>query len=96
VRLPDGRVWLRVADPEWADPLDPSWAAERVGRWNPPASFPTLHLNCDVGSGRELAWFPATKRSRARAVMSDSLPLGEWRHAVGWGDLERWGFFRPA
>lgn len=47
VRLPDGRVWLRVADPTWADPLDPSWARAQGGRWNPPGSHSTLYLNAD-------------------------------------------------
>jgi hypothetical protein len=36
-----------VADPSWRDPLDPSFAGERGGRWNPPGSFPTLYLNGD-------------------------------------------------
>jgi RES domain len=182
VGLPDGRVWLRVADPDWVDPLDPSWAGERGGRWNPPGSFPVLYLNGDVstarariermlagspvmmddldddayvlvdatlpraqicadavtsgglsalglpdsyprgsageevarsvcqrigsavhalglrgvwcrsastadGSGRELAWFPATARSRARGVWATPLALGTWRDATGWTDL---------
>lgn len=52
VPLPDGRVWLRLADPEWSDPLDPSYARERGGRWNPPDSFATLYLNGDVATGR--------------------------------------------
>jgi len=46
--LPDRRVWLRVASPDWVDPLDPAWAATQGGRWNPPNSFPTLYLNADV------------------------------------------------
>jgi len=180
--VPDGRVFLRVAEPEWADPLDASYAAEAGGRWNPPASFPTLYLNGDVatarmqvqrlaegtpftmddldddayvlvaatlprgqscadavsaaglgrlglpagypvdeagepvgyercqpigaevrarrvrgvwcisaatrdGVGRELAWFPATARSRGRLVWDEALPLGRWREATDWVDL---------
>jgi hypothetical protein len=180
-------VWLRVADPSWKDPLDPSFAGERGGRWNPPGSFPTLYLNgdpptallqihrmlrgtpvrvddldedafvlvaatlprgqtaadgvseaglralglpatypraadgsrvevetcrpigaairqrglrglwcrsavpdeeeADPGEGRELAWFPAGRRSVARAVWDAPLPLGQWRHAAGWAEL---------
>jgi hypothetical protein len=182
VRLPDGRVWLRVADPGWKNPLDPSHAARAGGRWNPPRSHSTLYLNGDVataraqlgrmlrgspariddlrddayvlvaatlpraqrcadaaspqglralglpatypltergrevarrrcqtvgaavresglrgvwcrsaartdGEGRELAWFPATRRSVARPVWERPLPLGAWRHAVSWGDV---------
>lgn len=36
---------LRVADPLWSDPLDPSYAAISGGRWNPPGSFGVLYLN---------------------------------------------------
>lgn len=180
--VPDGRIFLRVAEPEWADPLDAGYAAAAGGRWNPPASFPTLYLNGDVatarlrvqrlaegtpftmddldddayvlvaatlpreqacadavsaaglrslglperypldevgepvghdgcqpigtevrarrlrgvwcisaatrdGAGRELAWFPATSRSRASRVWEEALPLGRWREATGWVDL---------
>ena len=182
-RLPEGRVWLRVADPDWDDPLDGGHAARVGGRWNPPGSYRTLYLNADVetvhlqieamlrgspvrpddledgayvlvvatlpreqacalaltaddlrglelpetypvdakgnfvprevcqavgasvheaglrgvlcrsavtpdGRGRELAWFPATSRSRARAVWTEPWPYGMWRHAESWGDLE--------
>lgn len=41
-----------MADPAWSDPLDPSYAAERGGRWNPPNSFPTLYLNEDLATAR--------------------------------------------
>jgi len=182
VTLPDRRVWLRVADPLWANPLDPSFAEAAGGRWNPPASFPVLYLNADVGTarlqierlvedqpftaddldddafvliaatlprsqtcadavsraglgalglppsypmsdaggvvergvcqsigaevheaglrgvwcrsaasrshaGRELAWFPASARSRARPTWTDGLPLGSWRDATDWSDI---------
>jgi len=39
------------------------------------------------GSGRELAWFPATARSRARPLWRRPEPLERWRHAADWGDL---------
>lgn len=182
LRLPYRRTWLRVAEPEWSDPLDPSYAEEHGGRWNPPRSFPTLYLNGDVvtarlqlerlidgspvrvddlddnayvliaallprtqtcadaisaaglralslpetyprdadgrrvdhgtcqrvgarvhaagirgvwcrsactddGKGRELAWFPATRRSLARPAWARPLPLGRWRDATGWSDI---------
>ncbi len=45
--LPDGHVWFRIAEADWANPLDPDYAAVRGGRWNPPASYPTLYLNED-------------------------------------------------
>ncbi|MEX2527274.1 MAG: RES domain-containing protein [Gemmatimonadota bacterium] len=180
--LPERRIWLRVADPLWTDPLDPSFAAATGGRWNPPDSFPVLYLNADVGtarmqidrmavdqpftaddldddayllvaatrprsqscadavsragleslglppsyplsaggemveralcqsigaeihevgsrgvwcisaaspvrSGRELAWFPASARSRARPLWTEGKPFGLWRDATEWSDI---------
>lgn len=51
-KLPDGHEWLRIADVGWADPLDPSFAQRRGGRWNPADSYPTLYLNEDVVTAR--------------------------------------------
>lgn len=45
--LPEGRIWYRIAEVDWNDPLDPSFAAVVGGRWNPPGSHPTLYLNED-------------------------------------------------
>ena len=42
--LTRGGRYSRVVDPAWRRPLDPSYAAERGGRWNPPASFPVVYL----------------------------------------------------
>ena len=50
--VPDTHVWWRIADPFWQDPLSPAFAQRRGGRWNPPASFPTLYLNEDVVTAR--------------------------------------------
>ncbi|MXX61984.1 MAG: RES family NAD+ phosphorylase [Holophagales bacterium] len=51
-RLPDDHSWWRIADPTWADPLDPGFAQRRGARWNPPNSFPTLYLNEDKVTAR--------------------------------------------
>ncbi len=51
-RLPDRHVWWRIADRQWPDPLDPSFAGRLGGRWNPPRSFSTLYLNQDVVTAR--------------------------------------------
>jgi hypothetical protein len=50
--LPDDHVWYRIAEAGWSDPLDPSFAAVRGGRWNPPNSHPTLYLNEDRRTAR--------------------------------------------
>lgn len=46
------RSWYRFADSSWEDPLDTSYAATHGGRWNPPASWPTLYVNADVATAR--------------------------------------------
>ncbi|MCK5379565.1 MAG: RES family NAD+ phosphorylase [Acidobacteria bacterium] len=50
--LPNGHTWLRIADTRWVDPLDPTFAATKGGRWNPPRSHPTLYLNEDRTTAR--------------------------------------------
>ena len=45
---------VRVADPDWRQPLDPSFATLRGGRWNPPSSFPVLYLCATVAVAREV------------------------------------------
>jgi len=52
VQLVDGHKWLRVADPSWADPLDPGHAPHGGGRWTPPGGHPTLYLNEDLPTAR--------------------------------------------
>ncbi len=51
-QLRDGHEWLRIADPRWSNPLDPSYAQTAGGRWNPPDSFPVLYLNEDIVTAR--------------------------------------------
>jgi len=48
--LPDDHVWLRITRPEYADPFDTTFAQQAGGRWNPPASWPTLYLNFDMAT----------------------------------------------
>ena len=50
--LPDGRLWWRIANPQWANPLDPGFARQQGGGWNPPDSFPALYLNEDMVTAR--------------------------------------------
>ena len=50
--LPGGHQWWRIGNPRWDDPLDPEFARQWGGRWNPPHSFPTLYLNEDIVAAR--------------------------------------------
>ena len=50
--VPDRHVWWRIADPGWANPLDPSFAQRHGGRWNPSESFPVLYLNEDIATAQ--------------------------------------------
>jgi hypothetical protein len=50
--LPERHTWLRIADPAWADPLDPTFAQAQSQRWNPPHSFAVLYLNEDLITAR--------------------------------------------
>jgi RES domain len=52
VVLPDGRVWLRVANADWKNPLDSNYAQQAGGRWNPPDAYPVLYLNADLTTAR--------------------------------------------
>jgi RES domain len=47
-----GGPYLRVADPDWEDPLDGRFAADRGGRWNPPESFAVVYLTSSVAVAR--------------------------------------------
>jgi hypothetical protein len=47
-----GGQYVRVADRAWLRPLDPRFAQERGGRWNPPGSFPLVYLCATRGVAR--------------------------------------------
>lgn len=47
-----GGVYVRVADPDWDDPLNGAYAKARGGRWNAPDAFPVVYLNGDVRVAR--------------------------------------------
>lgn len=46
--------FVRVAEPDWRRPLDPSFAAVRGGRWNPPGSFPVVYLCATPAVARQV------------------------------------------
>lgn len=45
-------AYLRVADPDWADPVDGAVAIARGGRWNPAGTFAAVYLNADLETAR--------------------------------------------
>lgn len=47
-----GGTYLRVADPDWADPLETSYGKQTGGRWNAPDTHPTLYLNANRQTAR--------------------------------------------
>jgi hypothetical protein len=63
-----------VADPDWADPLDSTWAERLGGRWNPPGSFRTLYLNVDPTTARS----QLTKLLRGSPVRVEDLDDGAY------------------
>lgn len=42
-----GGSHVRVADPDWHDPLSGEYARARGGRWNAPGAFPVVYLSAD-------------------------------------------------
>jgi RES domain len=60
---------VRVADPEWRDPLSGEHARRRGGRWNPPGSFATVYLNDSV----ELARAQLRHRLEPRGIRPEDL-----------------------
>lgn len=75
-RLTDDHQWWRIADPVWNDPLDPTFAQRRGGRWNPPDSWPTLYLNEDVVTARlNLALFTEAWPYRPEDLRPEHAPV---------------------
>jgi hypothetical protein len=74
--LEDGHLWQRIADPDWTDPLDPTFAQRTGGRWNPPDSYPTLYLNEDLTTARtNLASFVARWPYEPEDLRNDTGPV---------------------
>lgn len=47
-----GSTYLRVADGDWDDPLDGSYAKAKGGRWNAPGSYDVVYLSADRPTAR--------------------------------------------
>lgn len=73
--LPDGHVWLRIVRPEYSDPFDMSFAKIQGGRWNPPASWPTLYVNDDMATVHAQVRHMFVGRGIDPDDLDDSAPL---------------------
>lgn len=87
-----GGVYVRVADPDWDDPLSGEYARARGGRWNAPRAFPVVYLNGDVRVARAnvlqrfegLPYGPEDlEPSAAPALVSTVVPEDEFVDVVG-------------
>lgn len=86
-----GGVYVRVADPDWEDPLSGDFAKARGGRWNAPGAFPVVYLNGDVRVARAnvlqrfagLPYGPEDlEPSAAPALVSTAVPEDEFVDVV--------------
>jgi len=87
-----GGVYVRVADPDWDDPLSGEFAKARGGRWNAPRSFPVVYLNGDERVARAnvlqrfagLPYGPEDlEPSAAPVLVSTIVPEDEFVDVVG-------------
>jgi hypothetical protein len=87
-----GGVYVRVADPDWDDPLSGEFAKARGGRWNPPGGFPIVYLNADERVARAnvlhrfdgLPYGPEDlEPSAAPVLVSTVVPEDEFVDVVG-------------
>ena len=87
-----GGPYVRVADPAWLRPLDPRFAQERGGRWNPPRSFPVVYLCAtrDIARAVVLRRFEGLPYglvdllpSRAPMLIATDVPEGRLVEVVG-------------
>lgn len=74
--LSPSHLWLRIARPNWRDPLDPTYSGARGGRWNPPGAFPTLYFNGDLDTARfNLRRFAHLQGYEPEDLLEESAPI---------------------
>jgi len=87
-----GGVYMRVADPDWDDPLSGAFAKARGGRWNAPGTFSVVYLNGDAQVARAnvlqrfegLPYGPEDlEPSVAPALVSTVVPEDEFVDVIG-------------
>jgi RES domain-containing protein len=72
-----GGRYLRIADPDWDDPLDGSYSIRSGGRWNAPGSFPVCYLSRDLGTARANARHLLQRRLHGLPITVDDLDPDE-------------------
>ena len=80
-------VGLPVAYPYDGRELVAPPVTQQIGRQVYAAGLRGVWCRSASGTGRELAWFAAT-RSAARAVWRSPLPYGAWRHVRTLDDID--------
>lgn len=66
-----GGRYVRVADPEWRDPISGAHARAAGGRWNPPGSFEVVYLNGSLG----VAGAQVRRKLEPRGIRPEDLDL---------------------
>jgi RES domain-containing protein len=86
-----GGGYLRVADPEWQDPLDGTYSMRGGKRWNPQGSFPVVYLSATVEVARANCddWFVGqpygpldVEPERAPVLVETNVPDDEYADAL--------------
>jgi hypothetical protein len=86
-----GGRYLRVADPEWADPLEGSYSMQSGKRWNARGSFPVVYLNATIEVARANCdeWFAGQPYGpldldpdKAPVLVETDVPTAEYADAV--------------
>lgn len=72
---PAGRAW-RTADPSWDDPLHPTYARRKGGRWNAPGGVNTLYLSESERVARLNAELQISRGLRGMPFTFDDLDPG--------------------
>ncbi|MBZ0114601.1 MAG: RES family NAD+ phosphorylase [Thermoanaerobaculia bacterium] len=74
--LSPSQSWLRIARPNWRDPLDPTYSGAWGGRWNPRGAFPTLYFNGDLHTARyNLRRFAHLQGYEPEDLLEESAPI---------------------
>jgi hypothetical protein len=92
--------YLRVAEPDWDNPLDGSYARDHGGRWNRPSSYPVVYLNQSVRTARlnclhkykDLPYGPEDlDEAEAPMLVATDVPNGNHADCLTDSGLEGWG-----